>query len=288
MTTTTNTRSATSADGTTIGYRELGQGRGIVLLHGAMESASSHLELAEALSDEFTVYLPDRRGRGSSGPHRPGHTVRTEVCDLAAVLAETGARDVFGVSAGALICLEAARTVPGIRRVVSYEPPLSVPRARAVAVLARYDAELARGDVAAAMVTGMKGAQMGPALLRAMPRWLLRGLTTTMMAAEERKAGPAGVTMRRLAPTLHYDLDLVIEFSDSLDRFREVESEVLLLGGDRSPAYLREALASLTTVLPHARRVELAGLDHSGSGNADRGGRPEIVATELRRFLAER
>ena len=63
-----HTRSVISADGTLIGYRQLGQGPGLVLVHGAMESAQSHMQLAEALADTFTVYLPDRRGRGMSGP----------------------------------------------------------------------------------------------------------------------------------------------------------------------------------------------------------------------------
>ena len=32
------------------------------------------------------------------------------------------------------------------------------------AILARFDLEMAQGKVAAALVTGMKGAQMGPAV----------------------------------------------------------------------------------------------------------------------------
>ncbi len=285
MTTTTTTRSVTSADGTTIGYRQLGDGPGLVILHGAMESGHSHLQLAEALAADFTVYLPDRRGRGSSGPYRPDHSVRTDVEDAAAVLAETGAHNVFGVSAGAIIWLEAALTLPAVKRAAIYEPPLSLSRAEVSAVLDRYDREMARGDVAAAMVTGMKGAQMGPAFLNAMPRWLLKGMTKMMMAAEEWKAAPDEDTMRKLAPTLHYDFDLVRELSESLDRYRGVSAEVLLLGGDQSPAYLKAGLDSLRDVLPHAGRVELAGLDHGGSGNADRGGQPERVADELRTFF---
>ena len=54
-----------------IGYLRLGQGPAVVLLHGSMESARSHTRLALALADAFTVYLPDRRGRGMSGPYRP-------------------------------------------------------------------------------------------------------------------------------------------------------------------------------------------------------------------------
>jgi pimeloyl-ACP methyl ester carboxylesterase len=60
--------SVTSQDGTSIGYLRLGQGPAVVLLHGSMESASSHTRLALALADAFTVYLPDRRGRGMTGP----------------------------------------------------------------------------------------------------------------------------------------------------------------------------------------------------------------------------
>ena len=64
----------------------------MVLLHGGNESAASHTQLALALADEFTVYLPDRRGRGRSGPHRADHGLRTEVEDLTAVLAADGRR----------------------------------------------------------------------------------------------------------------------------------------------------------------------------------------------------
>ena len=90
----------TSKDGTTIGYRRLGSGPGVVVLHGAMESSRSHVQLAEALADAFTVYLPDRRGRGLSGPYAAGHTVATDIADMDALLAKTGAQLVFGVSSG--------------------------------------------------------------------------------------------------------------------------------------------------------------------------------------------
>ena len=39
----------TSRDGTLIGYRQIGHGPGVVMLHDAMESARSHTRLAEAL-----------------------------------------------------------------------------------------------------------------------------------------------------------------------------------------------------------------------------------------------
>src|SRR5579862_6692405 len=78
------TRAVSSADGTTIGYRQLGQGTGIVMVHGSMSSGYYHLELAEALCDAFTLYLPDRRGRGLSGAYRDGDGIQQEVQDLEA------------------------------------------------------------------------------------------------------------------------------------------------------------------------------------------------------------
>src|SRR5438477_4496424 len=144
------TESVTSHDGTTIGYRRVGDGPGLVVLHGAMESSRSHLQLAEALADSFTVFLPDRRGRGLSGPYPAGYSVRTEVDDMAAVLAKTGAQYVFGVSSGAIIWLYAALELPAIRKAAIFEPPLPIDDVKSRPLMRRFDDEIARGKVASA------------------------------------------------------------------------------------------------------------------------------------------
>jgi hypothetical protein len=72
----------------------------------------------------------------------------------------------------------------------------------------------------------------------------------------------------------------------TLDSFRAMQADTLLLGGSASPAYLKAALDALEQALPHVRRVEFPGLNHGASGNADRGGQPGRVAYELRRFFA--
>jgi pimeloyl-ACP methyl ester carboxylesterase len=115
--------SLTSKDDTTIGYRQIGHGPGVLLLRGIMESAQSHLELAERLADTITVYLPDRRGRGRSArqglPHPQGSR------GSGRPPCQTGRpTQVFGVSAGAIICLQAALTLPAIHRAAIFEPPL--------------------------------------------------------------------------------------------------------------------------------------------------------------------
>ena len=155
------THAVSARGGTTIGYRQLGQGPGIVMLHGSMSSGYYHLELAEALSDAFTIYLPDRRGRGLSGAYQDGDGLQQEVGDLEAVLTRTGARNVFGVSVGAVIALQAALVLPAISELALYEPLLLPDAATASAMMTRYDQQMAAGKVAAALSTAMKGAQMG-------------------------------------------------------------------------------------------------------------------------------
>ena len=56
----------TSLDGTRIGFLRQGSGPGLVLVQGAMGTAYNFNDLAGALSTTFTVYTPDRRGRGIS------------------------------------------------------------------------------------------------------------------------------------------------------------------------------------------------------------------------------
>jgi pimeloyl-ACP methyl ester carboxylesterase len=258
------------------------------MLHGAMESAQSHMRLAQALADAFTVYLPDRRGHMLGVPFAENYSMRKEVEDLDALLTKTGSHNIFGVSAGGLICLQAALTLPAVHKAAIYEPVLLLSDPP-LALSKRLDEEIVQGKIAAALITGMKGSQMGPPLFNAMPRWLLERITNTAIAQEEKQAKQGDVTMRMLAPTLHYDFELASEMAQTLASFKAVHTEVLLLGGSKSQAYLKYALDALEQVLPHVRRLEFPGVDHGGSSDpspTNKHGNPELVAQELRRFFA--
>ena len=284
---TATSEAVTSDDGTTIGYRQFGKGPGVVLLHGSMSSSYNHIQLAVALANDFTVCIPDRRGRGMSGPYREDHSVETDVDDLAAVLEATGAHSVFGCSSGAIILLEAALALPSIRRAVIFEPPVFIDGRVPTAILTRFDRAMADGNVAGALVAGMKGAKMAPPVFNVLPSKVLEPLVKLAMAQEEKRGTNGYVPMRELAPTLHYDFQLVAETSGALERYRAISADVLLLGGSKSPAYLNRALDTLEKVLPGAKRVELSGVGHAAAWNADRGGQPALVAHELRRFFSE-
>jgi pimeloyl-ACP methyl ester carboxylesterase len=285
------TGSVVSRDGTRIGYLRVGRGPAVVLLHGSNESARSHTRLALALADAFTVYMPDRRGRGLSGPHRPDHSIRTEVEDLQAVLTGSGAQRVFGVSVSALIALEAARTQPAIRQIAAYEPALLMDTTRYTGWVRRFDQEMAQGKVAAAEITCMYGLDLAPPAFKLMGRRLAEALTNRAMNNEDKKAPSDTVTMRQLAPTLRWEGVLLAETAGTVGSFAEVPAEVLLLGGDmKRPAFIRPAFDAFAHTLPHNRRVVFPGLDHGGSANVgptNRRGKPEIVAPAIRSFFAQ-
>ncbi|MEV0203134.1 alpha/beta hydrolase, partial [Nonomuraea sp. NPDC050691] len=208
-----------------------------------------------------------------------------DVEDVCALLDVTGARDVVGVSAGAILALLTGLSRPDVRRVVAFEPPLGLDGANSPDWIARFDREIAEGRIEAALVTGMLAARLGPPGSRLMPRRLLERLTTAFIARQERDGNGEEAGFRELAPTIRHDGLLVAETADLVPRLRELRAEVLLLGGTRSPAYLKRALTTLEGVLPDARRVVLQGVGHEATGNAARGGKPERVAREIERFL---
>ena len=113
-----------------------------------MQAAQNLMKLAVALADSFTVYLPDRRGRGLSGPPGSHYSLTAECEDIDALAQATGARNIFGLSSGAIIALQAALVLPAIGKAALYEPPLSVSGSTPTRWVARYDREVAQGALA--------------------------------------------------------------------------------------------------------------------------------------------
>jgi pimeloyl-ACP methyl ester carboxylesterase len=269
----------TSSDGTVLRYRTFGGGPKVVLLHGGLQTSENFRKLAAGLQDRYTVYVPDRRGRGLSGAAAADHGLRTEIDDLALLLRETGARNVFGLSSGAVIALEAALALPGeIERLALYEPPLKFDGIDPVAWLPRFEKELAANRKAAAFATVHNGTSD-----RRVPRAVLIPLVAAGIRADARTRRPVGHTpLGDLIPTMRLDGRAVDQAAGPLSRFAEVRAETLLLGGERSARYLKAALNGLEAVLPRVRRVTLPGVGHVA---ADDSGKPQIVAAQLRNFF---
>lgn len=157
-------------DGTTIGFYVLGKGPGLVLVQGAMGTASTWTDFAIALSESFTVYVPDRRGRGLSPcAFEDHHGLTAEVEDLRALLEFSQSRFVFGLSSGAVIALYGAAVGLAVDKIIAYEPPLFTHNNYPQIYVDKYFSELGNGRLLAAFYSA--GCAVNPRF-RIFPQWL--------------------------------------------------------------------------------------------------------------------
>ncbi|WP_326820075.1 alpha/beta fold hydrolase [Streptosporangium sp. NBC_01756] len=272
-----------SADGTTIGYRQRGRGPGLILMHGGMQASQHLMKLADALCTDFRVYVPDRRGRGLSGPYGDGFGMQQEIEDLQALVTATGASRVFGLSSGALVTLRTALVTPSLDRIALYEPPLSIDGSVPADWVRRFDHEIAAGKRSSALITALRGLGVEPVLGR-IPRFVIVPLMT-IGSRVQRDLPEDDVPIAELIPTQHFDMRIIREMADTVEEYATLRAHVLLLNGTKSPAYFGAALKRLATVLPHAQIITLPGLGHSGPEND---GAPLLVAQALRDFFGAR
>jgi pimeloyl-ACP methyl ester carboxylesterase len=267
-------RTVPSADSTTISYRTLGAGPGIIVVGGALRTSQDYQPLADALARSFTVHLVERRGRGASGPLGPQYALSKEVEDLLAVQAQTGARMAFGHSYGGLVVLETARSFPMFDRLAVYEP--GVPGAPVPTDwMAPYRQRLAAGDAHGAFAHFIRGAGGAPAFLTKLPYWYLRTAV---------RVGFRGAAWQRMKPLLEANLaehEQVAAQQGRMAAFAAVTAPVLLLCGGRTSHAIRAEFATLRDTLPSATLETMAGVDHFGP----EGKAAPAVAERCRKFL---
>ncbi|WP_297617101.1 alpha/beta fold hydrolase [Nocardia sp.] len=278
-TATFETASIQAPGGTRIGYRQTGTGPGLVLMHGAMMTSKGFESLAKILSADFTVYIPDRRGRGMSGPFGLDYGIQTEIDDLGALLQHTGTHNVFGLSAGATVALHAARALPEITKLALYDPPLAAADGKSpLGWLSRYEHEMNYGRTASAFVTVVKATGDIGGVAR-LPRFVLTPIMALMLRLDKGEEDEA--PMRDLLPTVRYDVGMV-ESVIADKEFSELRCDTLLIGGENSIGYLRAAQDALEKLLPNVRRVTLSDVGHTAALNGEK---PELVAAELRNLF---
>ena len=120
-------RTVTSKDGTTIAYDQWGEGPVVILVDGALQYRAfdqGMKELAELLSEHFTVIHYDRRGRGDSTDTQP-YALEREIEDIEAIIDEAGgSASLYGISSGAALAMEAAiKLGDKVRKLAMYEAP---------------------------------------------------------------------------------------------------------------------------------------------------------------------
>jgi pimeloyl-ACP methyl ester carboxylesterase len=290
------TGSVVSADGTMIGYRRLGRGPSVILLHGGVNASQHMMKLGRALADAFTVYMPDRRGRGMSGAFGPAYSIWREDEDLAALVEHTGAECVFGPANGGLFALHGAIGLGQVRHVAAYEPLLlwGGPDDAAVGYTFTTMQQMIRdGRVGEAVVfsiregvdrevgRGHMSSWVGTAV-RAFPSRVGAGLIDLFLRYQRPRSG--NVAWRELVASLPAELDPVLDTEETLQQYRQLDARVLLMyGGETDPMFVGCADA-LHGVLRHSTVLRLPGLNHD---SAQTYGKPETIAAALRLFFAQ-
>jgi pimeloyl-ACP methyl ester carboxylesterase len=242
-----------SKDGTAIAFDRTGNGPPVILIDGALcyRGMGQSGQLAKLLAQQFTVFTYDRRGRGASADTAP-YAMEREVEDIAALLGEAGGSAfVWGTSSGAVLALEAANRLSGIKKLALYEAPFIVDDARpttedgwdrisgAVAADCRSDAVKLFLEV-----VGVPG--------------FVRALMPLMI--------PVWSKLKAVAHTLPYDGAIVRDNQRGkplpAGRWASVTIPVLVMDGGNSPAWMRHANRALANVLPNAQYRTLVRQTH--------------------------
>jgi pimeloyl-ACP methyl ester carboxylesterase len=241
---------ALSKDGTPIAYDRTGQGRPAIMVDGAMCSRSfgPGMSLAPLLSQHFTVFVYDRRGRNDSGNTLP-YGVAREVEDIAALIKVAGEPVyLFGHSSGGALALEAAASGLKVEKVAVYEPPYvasgngPLPARDAASELARLASTSHRGDAIEYFMVQMMGQPAAQvAQMRSAPFW------------------PG---LEAIAHTLAYETTIMGNWLVPA-RFSAITIPALVMDGSSSPAYMRQAAQALAKTLPHAQYRSLEGQMHN-------------------------
>jgi len=252
-----------SADGTHIGFRRLGAGPAIVMVHGSVSTHTDWMPTAKLLASRYTCYAMDRRGRRGSGAGRSPYAIEREYEDVCAVLDAAGpGAALAGHSYGAICALGAALRRP-VPRLILYEAPLSVGGPVAGAPLADYARAVATHQNERAMEIGLRE------FTRLRPHVL-----------ESIRASKGWPRLCHLAPTWTGELE-AMDAKTSVAPYGALGCPVLLLAGSVSPDHpYHDSTRALAAVLPDARVASLPGQDHLGLR-----GDPQMVARLIADFL---
>ena len=244
-------RSVTSKDGTTIAFDQWGAGPVVILVDGALQYRAfdqGMVQLAELLSQHFTVIHYDRRGRGDSTDTQP-YALAREIEDIEALIDETGgSASLYGISSGAALAMEAAIALPNkVKKLAMYEAPYNSDKAVQQAwkeyrkQLTELLAADRRGDAAALF---------------------MKSVGTPDDQVDGMRHAPIWPMFEAVAPTLAYDAAALGEDrSIPIKRAARVIVPALVMNGTVIPFMLATAQA-LANAIPQAQHRTLDGQPH--------------------------
>ncbi|HXB12713.1 MAG TPA: alpha/beta hydrolase [Bacteroidia bacterium] len=245
-----------SKDGTPIGFDKIGKGEPLIMVDGAMCSRAFGPipKMGKMLADHFTVINYDRRGRNESGNTLP-YSVEREVEDIDALIKEAGgSAHLVGFSSGAALVLNAAAKGLNIKKTVLYEAPYVMnqgghnPPKDTEAQLKQLVASGRMGDAVKFFMKDMVGMPaFFPAIMSLLPVWS---------------------KLKSVAHTLPYDAAILGDFTIPVVMAATVITPALVVGGEKSPIGLRNAVIKLAEAMPNAKQKLLKGQNHNVSAKA--------------------
>lgn len=253
---------AASKDGTNIAFEKAGHGPALVIVGGALSDRHGGKALVSTLSDRFTVYAYDRRGRGESGDTKP-YAVDREIDDLDAVIQQAGGKAfLYGVSSGGALALRAAAKLG----------PAKVPK------LAVYDAPYGQGQRAFDEQKRRVGELVQTGKPGDAAEYFFSAIGTPPAMLEQMKSSPKWAGISKMDFTLAYDYE-VLGTGDVPDAVRTLAIPTLVMVGEKSMPFMHASADRMAEVIPNAQRKTLAGQAHAAA--------PELVAPVLSEFFRE-
>lgn len=253
-------RTVRSKDGTTIAFERSGTGPALILVGGmfeqrAMDSETARLAAFPLLSEHFSVFHYDRRGRGDSTDTQP-YAVEREIEDIEALIDLAGGEVfVFGISSGAALAFEAALALGGkVKKLALYEAPYNddADARRAWRQFRKQLDELLaagrHGDAVALfiMLTGASADQIEG--IRQHPMWPM---------------------WEAIAPTIAYDAAAVGEdASVPAERAANLSVPALIMDGSETYPFMHASAVALANAMPHAQHRTLEGQTHEVAAEA--------------------
>ena len=241
--------------------RSQGSGPGVVILHGAGVSAKDYRRLAERWAPWLTVHRYNRRGYPDSAAISGDASIQTDLDDLAAVLAATGSRQVFGHSGGGFIAMRAGLSLP-LDRIAVFDPAVALrgvdfPRE----FIEPFEAAVRRNDLPLAFALLGADVNRDSAAAR-LPLSVQKVIVSGFLRT------PPGRQMRELLPTIVPELRRILAAEGPASDYATVSAESLLTFGTRSSGYFADTCRALAAAMPNARVEPVAKASHNAANIA--------------------
>ena len=252
-------KTVTSKDGTRIAFDQSGKGPTVILVDGALQYRAfdqGMKELADLLSEHFTVIHYDRRGRGDSTDTQP-YALEREIEDIEAIIDEAGgAASLYGISSGAALAMEAAIALPRkVKKLAMYEAPYNDDEA-AQQAWKEYVKQLR-----ALLDAGRKGDAVGLFMM-------LVGASADQV--EEIRQTPMWTLWESIGHTLAYDHIAALgeEAAIPTEQAARVSIPALVMDGSESFPFMHTTAVTLANAMPRGQHLTLEGQTHEVSAEA--------------------